>query len=360
MFGERLRLARKKAGLSMRGLAAVVLPKVSAQAISKYERNEMMPSSSVLIGLAKALGVSLDFMMGSHVRELEAVEFRKHSGTSAKDRARAEALLIEALEDYLTVEDILEIEPNADPVIGVRYDEIQSFQDAEAAAAALRRAWKLGNNPIPSVTELLEDRGIKVVREDLPPRFDGLTCKIRRGENKPDAEAIVVSLHTTVERVRFNLAHELGHRVVLGCQAETVDYEKAMHRFAGAFLVPAEHLQEEFGDRRHGITYHEIIRLKRSYGISAAAMLIRLRDTGLLSPGVIEHAFRTYARRWRSEEPEPIREGEGFGAFERPSRYQNLVWRALGEKLISPSRAAQFLKCTVDRIEDEIRGPSIS
>jgi len=60
MFGQRLRLARKKAGLSMQGLAESVEPRVSAQAISKYEAGKMMPSSAVLVGLGQALGVSLD------------------------------------------------------------------------------------------------------------------------------------------------------------------------------------------------------------------------------------------------------------------------------------------------------------
>ena len=34
-------------------------PRVSAQAISKYEAGKMMPSSAVLVGLGKALDVSL-------------------------------------------------------------------------------------------------------------------------------------------------------------------------------------------------------------------------------------------------------------------------------------------------------------
>ena len=37
MFGQRLRLARKKAGFSMRELAGCLSPPLSAQAISKYE-----------------------------------------------------------------------------------------------------------------------------------------------------------------------------------------------------------------------------------------------------------------------------------------------------------------------------------
>jgi transcriptional regulator with XRE-family HTH domain len=48
MFGERLRLARKRAGLSLRDLAARIGNDVSAQAISKYESGKMFPSSSGL------------------------------------------------------------------------------------------------------------------------------------------------------------------------------------------------------------------------------------------------------------------------------------------------------------------------
>ena len=64
MFGQRLRLARRKAGLSMQALADRLDPKISAQAISKYEAEKMLPSSRVLVGLGRALGVSLDILMG--------------------------------------------------------------------------------------------------------------------------------------------------------------------------------------------------------------------------------------------------------------------------------------------------------
>jgi len=53
MFGDRLKLARKRAGLSLRDLAARIGSDVSAQAISKYESGKMLPSSSVLVSLAK-------------------------------------------------------------------------------------------------------------------------------------------------------------------------------------------------------------------------------------------------------------------------------------------------------------------
>lgn len=54
MFGQRLRLARKQAGLSMQALAESLTPGISAQAINKYEADKMMPSSAVLVGLSKS------------------------------------------------------------------------------------------------------------------------------------------------------------------------------------------------------------------------------------------------------------------------------------------------------------------
>ena len=58
MIGERLKLARAAAGLSLRDLEARLDGLVTAQAIGKYERDEMMPSSTVLIALARALKVT--------------------------------------------------------------------------------------------------------------------------------------------------------------------------------------------------------------------------------------------------------------------------------------------------------------
>ena len=357
MLGQRLRLARKKAGFSMRELAGRLSPPITAQAISKYEAGRMMPSSAVLIGLGRTLDVSLDFLTGGQVEALTGIEFRKHSGTSAKDRARAEAIVTEQLEDYLTIEDILEIAPPADPFGDLRCDRVGSFDEVEDKAGALRTRWDLGLDPVPSVTALLEDRGIRVVAADLPARCDGLACGVTRSGNRPSTEAVVTSIRTNVERRRLTLAHELAHRVIRDTGCSDIRIEKAMHRFAAAFLAPAEHLRAEVGPRRQRVPYRELMRLKHFYGMSAAAMLIRLRDVRILPPAAVEYAFRTYARSWRTREPEPMADNEGLATFERPRRFERLVWRALGEELISPVRAAELLKRSLSEVERELRGP---
>lgn len=357
MFGERLKIARRKAGLSLRGLADAMEPPISAQAISKYESNEMMPSSRVLFGLGKALGVSLDFLMAGQVQELAGVEFRKHSGTSARDRARVEAVVTEELESYLTIEDILDLPAGDDPFASVRCENVDSYEEAEALADRLRAEWDLGNDPIPSMTGLLEEKGIKVIAADFPDSVSGLTCEVRRTGGRPDTSAIVIASSINVERKRFTLAHELAHRVVQGVAGDGLRLETAMNRFAGAFLVPSDHLRQEVGAQRHGIAYREIMQLKHFYGVSAAAILMRLGTAGILPETAVTYAFRTFARRWRSEEPEPIEDDIGLGAFERPARFQGLVYRALAEELISPARAAQLLKRPLPEIELGVRGP---
>ena len=87
MFGERLLRARKAAGLSLRDLAAEV--NLSHAAIKKYEDGAAMPSSDVLLRLAKALGVRSEYFFRPLTPELEFVEFRKRSSLPKKREAIA-------------------------------------------------------------------------------------------------------------------------------------------------------------------------------------------------------------------------------------------------------------------------------
>lgn len=357
MFPQRLRLARKRAGLSLRDLAERMGGEVTHQAIKKYEDGVMYPSSRVLVSLGQALDVSLDFLMSSQVEGLAGVEFRQHSGTTKQDRARVEAAVIDAVERYLEVEGVLGLNEDQVDLGSLReHDPVASMEDAEARAGVLRDYWGLGGDPIPSVTALLEEKGFKVVEVDLPEHVAGLTCTVEREGEAHPLSVIIISRHNhNVEHRRFTLTHELAHAVMPRVAAE-MKKEHVMHRFAGAFLVPAKHVRDEVGDDRRAFAYREIIRLKQLYGVSAASLLMRLRDLNMLSPEAVTNAFRTYARRWRTEEPEPMALGER-PSFEQPMRFEQLVYRALAELMISLPRAAELLNCPLQHVELEVRGP---
>ncbi len=359
MFGQRLRLARKRAGMSQQSLVDQLTVKLTVQSISKYENGRMLPSSSVLVALAKALDVSLDFLMSDRVGTLDGLEFRKRSRAPARDRARAEAFLIDYLDRYLAIEEILDLEATGDPFGDKQLLSVASESQIEDMADGLREAWHLGTAAIPSLCELLEAKGLKVVEGDLPESIHGMACRVLRGA-EPVAEAVLVSQRVNVERKRFTLAHELAHRVIRSTGNPAIKLETAMNWFAGAFLVPRQSLLQAVGERRRRISYYELTRLKHAFGVSAAAMLVRLGQVGTLSQSSVAHAFRTFARDWRKEDPSPIEAGCGVAAFEKPRRFRRLVLRAVAEQLISPVRAAMLLNETLDRVEHQITCPQPS
>ncbi len=341
----------------MRALSERLNHQVSAQAISKYEAGKMLPSSSVLVELARALDVSLDFLMSSQVEAIEGLEFRRHPVVpSVRDRARVEAILIDNLECYLAVEQILDLLPGTEWAEWRRHDSVANESEIDDRADLLREHWELGTDPIPSICELIEDKGIKVVECDLPEGINGLACNVVRS-GKHIADAVVVSSQVNVERKRFTLAHELAHHMIRSVSNPEIQLEAAMNRFAGAFLMPRQHLIAEAGVHRNRMTYYEIVRLKHAYGVSAAALLVRLGQLGILRPAVVRRAFLTYARSWRTEEPSPIKDNSGFATFEKPRRFESLVFRALGEELISPFRAAELLEKPLEYVEWQIHGP---
>jgi len=167
MNGERIKLARKKAGLSLRALADKMNGKVSAQAIGKYERDEMVPSSAVLLALNTALDVTLPYLMAPQAVKLGEVEFRAKSSTTAKERAKVETAVLEAVERYLQIEEILDLDSAEWQCPKNMPKRISSPEKAEELADELREEWDLGIDPIPNMTELLEQKGYDVVESDL-------------------------------------------------------------------------------------------------------------------------------------------------------------------------------------------------
>ena len=347
MFSERLKIARKRSGLSLRELSSRMEGIVSAQAIGKYERGEMMPSSTVAIALAKALDVSMRYLLSSSEVSLQSVEFRKLASTKARERAAVEAEVLDHVERYLQVEDLLAIASNRreDPS-GTPYP-IESVEDAEGAALSLRAGWNLGGGPIPDMTELLEERGFKVFKLGLPNSVDGLTCYVRRSEGE-DVPVVVCSTAKSIERQRFTIAHELGHMVMK--IPPGVPEERACHRFAGAFLVPQEELMREVGRRRLNFGSGELIDVKRRFGVSAAALVVRMRDLGIITEGTTGAIFRGVGKSWRRDEPCPLERTES------PGRFRRLCLRALAEGAISESKAAELLGLRVSEIDRIMAG----
>ena len=342
MFSERLKLARKRSGFSLRDLSSHVDGMVSAQAIGKYERGEMMPSSSVAIGLAGALGVSATYLLSPSVVSLESVEFRKLASTRARERAMVEAAVLDHVDRYLQVEEFLDITRSEwEMPDGAPY-HAETVEDGELTAAGVREAWNIGGGPIPNMTELLEERGIKVLKLDFPRAVDGLTCFVHRTDDT-SVPVVVFSSGKSIERQRFTLAHELGHMVM--DIPEGALEERICDRFASAFLVPEQELVREVGLRRLDFSFVELVEIKKIFGVSAVALVVRMRDLGIIGEATATRIFRGIGRSWRTQEPCPLERSEN------PGRFRRLCLRALAEDVISEPKAAELLDLRVSEIE---------
>ncbi|BAC88208.1 helix-turn-helix domain-containing protein [Gloeobacter violaceus] len=360
MLGERIKLARRKAGYSLRNLADRMGGRVSAQAIGKYERGEMVPGSDNLIALSRALEVSVPYLLDSQGIELTGVDFRAQAGITGAERARVQTEVLEWVERYLQIERILELDDGQWEMPFAEPRKLASVQQAESLAEEVRNRWNLGWDPIPNVTELFEEQGFKVLVVGLPAKVSGFTCLVHRSQAQSAVPVVVVNEMCSIERRRLTMVHELGHRLIDPEPLCTSEEEKAATRFAGAFLMPKEHLIRECGRERHKLSYQELIDLKQLYKVSGAALLVRLRDIGVISDAYLTYAFQSFARTWRSQEPESLERDPTCAKLEPAQRFERLCHRALAEGLISLSKAAELLRRPVKVVESELKGPVAS
>lgn len=337
MIGKRLKLARHAVGLSLRDLEQQIDKLVTAQAINKYELGKAMPSSDVLIALADALDVSVDYLFGDPNLVMEAVEFRGNRLKSKRDLARIEAKVLHLLDRYLTVEEILNMPSIAwDRPQQAPWPVLRDPAEAEFAAQGLRAHWGLGGDPIANLVELAEERGVKVVSTGVE-QVVGLTARVSREDGR-ESSVIVVNRGHGGERQRFTIAHELGHMVL--DVAQNVAEEKAAQRFAGAFLMPAETLQAKIGIRRKSVSWDELFDLKRIFGVSVQALVYRCREIDIFSNALFRQFFEEFTRLgWRRP---PFSEPNAMEC-EKPRRFQRLCFRALSEGAISEAKAAELL-----------------
>lgn len=344
MLHDRLRRARVLKGLSLQQLADQ-LGDISKQALSKYEQGKDTPNSTRLIQLADVLDVNPEYFFRSDSIELGKVDFRKHSAFGKRQQEAVKEQVREHLERYLAAESLFESNvPEQGFACWLERFPVAQIGEVEDAADRLRDEWKLGTNPIANLTETLEENGIKVVGLKAHEKFDGLCAVVNEG-----ADAVIVSnTDRPGEQQRFNLAHELGHLVMKLPEDihGTRDEELWCHRFAGAFLFPAKQVVETFGHSRKRVLFEEFLLAKKEWGISIQAILRRLYDLGIVQQGFYQQTFRIWSA-WglRKEEPESLPSESSY-------RLRQLVYRALAEGLITPSRAAELLNTTLEDIEN--------
>ncbi|MCB9230566.1 MAG: ImmA/IrrE family metallo-endopeptidase [Bacteroidia bacterium] len=328
-FPERLKSARRMRGFSLQELADKMGNLVSKQAISKYETGQMLPEGRVLVLISNALSLPLEYFHRQNTIELQKIAFRKLKGLAAKETEKIQGMGLDYLERYLELEAILGIEHQFENPI---HDlQIRSSRDIEIASLKIREYWKMGNDPVFNVLELLEDLKIKVLQISAENSFSGLSSWV----NGKIPFIVLNTKGVAANRLRFTALHELGHLVLNIQHLPEKIQEQYCNQFAGALLLPAEKLEAELGGKRQNILIQELGHIKQQYGISMLAILIRAKELELISQSYFNRQYRAFRENgYLQKEPYP------YLGYEKSNRFEQLLFRGVAEEIISTSKAA--------------------
>lgn len=345
-FPERLKSARLMNGFSLQDLADKMSNKISRQALHKYEKGTVVPDSEMLALLCEAMGVRPDFFFRETQVELGEIEFRKLKKLPVKEENRILEHAKDYLQRYLELENLLNIETRFENPLQDMY-AISNLDDVEAAAIKVRNAWGIGTGPISGVVSLLEERHIKVIYIDAGDEYDGMQTVIV-GSAVP-VIAINENKIKKEDRKRFTALHELAH-LLLKIPKELTEKQKETfcHQFAGAMLFPAEAMRAELGNHRSRIHVQELGVLKKQYGMSMQAIIMRAKDLGIITDSYCRQLFNLFTQmNWRVDEP------VSYEVQETANRFDQLLFRALAEDVISISKAAALKNLKVAEFHDQ-------
>lgn len=328
IFPQRLKSARKMAGLSMDGLVDKLNNIVSKSAIGKYEKGLMLPESDKLLALAKALNVTTDYFFRPMVHKLVSVEFRRKAKLSVSAKEQIQEKALDYLERYVEIEDLMNRRTKfSNPL---KNYSVKSIQDAESAALELRKKWKIGESPVVNLLDLLEDNGFKIFEFETSEDFDGLSAWVDK------IPVIVLNKKSDNLRKRFTALHEMAHLIL---KYPSKDSEKLCHAFAGAFLIPAHILKRELGVKRISIALPELIAIKETFGISVQALVMRAKASDIVSDAFVKDFFMHVNKN-------RIKDEKGWGNFtgiEQANRFHHLIYYAAAEDIISQSKGANLV-----------------
>ncbi len=319
-YGERLRNARMYRGLTLTELANRT--DISKQSLSLYENDNNTPDYMKVRHLATELNFPYDyfFQKDSYVAKTETTYFRSFASATKKDRTAQSIKLEYVAKMYEILLEYISFPKMNLPFISFEgYDDVfecesdEAIQEIENIANEVRGFWGLGKGPIKDLQYILEKNGIIITgfdtNEDKIDAFSQRT--IVEGSN---IYFIAVALGTRPEgRIRFDMAHELGH-ILLHPWSEdletiTKDEFKARERqanmFASAFLLPKDSFGKDVASYPTNLKYYQF--LKNKWKVSIQAMIFRTHQLGIISDNQYQYLMRQVSKNgWRIKEPDDV------------------------------------------------------
>ncbi len=307
-IGEKLRKALQFRGMRMAELARRT--GISRQSLSLYANDENQPSAKNIITISTELGFPANFFMteDGNKTSTQNIYFRSQASARKMDQNAEKikvdytARMYEVLQDYidfpgLSLPDTMNFRNHITEPENMEADQVRD--DIEKLAADVRKEWALGNGPIENLQYLLASHGIIVVGfNDVDNKIDAFTQKVFL---KGRGAVYIIALATgfkPMTRLRFDMAHELGHILMHNWDDDNESLEKTQfnnlerqaNMFASAFLLPADSFRQDILPYANKLEYYRF--LKGKWKVSMQAMMYRAREIGVISGSQFVYLMR--------------------------------------------------------------------
>ena len=249
---------------------------VSPATVSKWRAGTQAPEREALDRLAGVVNVTPEWFTRPPAEKVSLPLFRSNASAHVAARAMLEARMEWAQDIALAFTEFVDVPALNLPSRNFTDPEQITHEEIELAAAECRDLWRLGRSAVQDLALAVEGAGVVLIREETGiAQIEGLSAW-SAVLGRP-----LVLLSADKDngyRSRFDLAHELG--------------AKAPH------LVKKD----------------DLLLMKRRWGVSVGAILMRLRALKLLDDEGAQALFKRRSARWGAKS-EP---GDGDRAPERP------------------------------------------
>lgn len=319
---EKLKEARLARGYTVTALAEKI--GISKQTISKYELGQSSPSSETMIKYCNFLNFDINFFMFNNEdssNNYGTIFFR--SLKSAESQVREEIKIRIKWTNYIYqyINEFIEFPKLNLPDFEEKSLENLDLYKIEDIADKLREYWNIGKGPINNLSVLLEQNGIILCNSNIN------NVKVDACSEVINNTAIFFIRTNAISacRLRFDLAHELGHLILHSEitkeeleNKEILDrIEKEANMFASAFLLP----REEFSNEVLALSLDHFVNLKSRWKVSIAAMIYRCKELGIFSDSQVLYLRKQISlKKWRTIEPL-----DDVIAIEKPKLLSNAI-----------------------------------
>ncbi|WP_400768746.1 helix-turn-helix domain-containing protein [Methylosinus sporium] len=285
--GDMLRIARQLRGFQQNEVCARL--GANASDLSRIENGAKDPDPALIVEAAKVYGLPESFfeqtetIYGAPI-SLHEPAWRKKADVLAGDVKRVVAELNVRIWHLRKLLEATDLEPIREVP---RFDADSYDNNAALIAEMLRRYWLVPSGPIRDLTALVEEAGIVVAHYDFAGSgISGVTFRV------PGMPPLVVlNSGNPSDRMRFTLAHELGHIVMH--KFPTPNMENEADQFASCFLVPTDDVRPYFKGRR--VDLQLLAAMKPEWKVSMGSLVFAAERAGQINKAQKTYLWKQFS-----------------------------------------------------------------